>query len=420
MLTGSIRNRALKTLCIAVAMLMSIIPLASCHSEGQAVIPADYGSYGADIARELASEFPNRTPYSSQESDAGAYIAGKMRELGYEPVVQQISGEFGQTSNNYYVKIEGSGFYVDDGFGNYYLKHRVAVIGAHYDDLLSAFDVSGSEYRYDGISDNASGVGCLLTCLAHAAEYKDMGFDIYFVAFGAGNDNFKGAYTFLNNMSPEERDSIDVMYCIDSIYAGDKVYASAGYNSLNNQTRYQMRRKLYQTYDVCYANTLYSNYRFDLLYNESGIKGDLDGNGTVDYYNEVSHNKSDYVPFDNAGIPVVYIDSFDYNYDKMDDMKDTRNLNLQGQNGMVRGTVLDSTELLDSVLRQDDIDEDEDGVVDKSGDLLQIRINAVAFVILETLTKGSDLGMTPSEYEAFLKAPETEPSEDTAETSETV
>ncbi len=417
MLTSDIKNRIIKTAATAVAFIMLAIPLTSCGKDEGTVIPADYGSYGADVARELANSFPNRTAYSSQESEAGQYIAQQMRDLGYEPVVQQVSGDFGQTSNNIYVKIEGTGFYVDDGFGNYSLKRRIAVIGAHYDDMLSAFDDDGSEYKYDGISDNASGVGCLLTCLAHAGEYADMGFDVYIVAFGASGNDYAGARTFLGSLSPEEIASIDVMYCIDSIYAGDKVYASAGYNSLNDQNRYQMRRKLYQTYDVCYANTLYSNYRFDILYNESGIAMDLDGNGTIDRYNEVSANKSDYVPFDNAGIPIVYIDSFDYNFDKFESMKDTKNLNLQAMGGQVRGTSLDSAELLDSVLRQDDIDEDEDGIPEKSGDLLQIRINAVAFVILETLSKGSDFGMTPSQYEDYLKTPETESSEAVTDTS---
>lgn len=396
---------------IVMALLLLVIPMAGCSSEGEAVKPADYGSYGADIARQLASTYPNRTPYSSQELEAGEFIASEMRALGYEPVVQQVGGNFGQTSNNYYVKIEGTGFYVDDGLGNYYLKHRIAVIGAHYDDMLSAIDSTGSEYTYDGISDNASGIGCLLTCLAHAKDYRDMGYDVYFVAFGAGNDNFAGANTFLNNLSAEERESIDVMYCIDSIYAGDKIYASAGYNSLNDQTRYQMRRKLYQTYDVCYANTLYSNYKFDILYNESGVSTDLDGNGTIDRYNEVSANKSDYVPFDNAGIPIVYFDSFDYNFTRIEDMKETKNLNLQGMGGNIRGTVLDSTALLDSVLRQEDTDTDEDGIMDKSGDLLQIRINCISFVILETLMKGSDAGMTPAQYEEFLKNPSPTPIE---------
>ena len=244
-----------------------------------------------------------------------------------------------------------------------------------------------------------------MTCLAQAKDYSEMGYDVYYVAFGASSDNYAGAYAFYESLTDEERSEIEVMYCIESIYAGDKVYASAGYNSLISGKKYAMRRKLYQTYDVCYANTLYTNYKFDIYYNESGIKTDLDGDGVIDIYNEVSANRSDYVVFDEAGIPIVFFDSYDYNFTSLDDMKDTKNLNLQAFGGQIKGTPADSTELLDSVIRKEDTDTDEDGIPDKSGDVLQIRINAIAFVMLETLNKGSDSGMTPKAYKEYLANP---------------
>ena len=111
------------------------LALASCDKgETKKTIPADYGSYGADIARELAALYPNRSAYSADEASAGGYICDKMRELGYEPEIQTFTGSSGQTSHNYIVKIEGTGFYVEDASGNYNLEKRIAVIGAHYDD----------------------------------------------------------------------------------------------------------------------------------------------------------------------------------------------------------------------------------------------------------------------------------------------
>ncbi|MCR5615086.1 MAG: M28 family peptidase [Saccharofermentans sp.] len=409
----------LKKFTAAVLTASICLAFASCKDEDtKKVIPADYGSYGADIARELAALYPNRSAYSVDEASAGGYICDKMKELGYDPEIQTFTGSSGQTSHNYIVKIEGSGFYVEDDSGNYNLEKKIAIIGAHYDTLMTYVpepaeteegeepeETAGPTYSYDGISDNASGIGCLLTALARAKDYTEMGYDVYFVAFGAGSDNYAGAYAFYQSLSDEERNSIEVMYCIESIYAGDKVYASAGYNSLISGKKYAMRRKLYQTYDVCYANTLYTNYKFDIYYNESGIKTDLDGDGVTDIYNEVSANKSDYVVFDEAGIPIVFFDSGDYNFKSMEEMKDTKNLNLQDFGGQIKGTPADSTELLDSVIRKDDIDEDEDGIPDKSGDVLQIRINAIAFVMLETLNKGSDSGMTPKAYKEYLANP---------------
>ena len=402
--------------------------LTGCGDDDEKDIPADYGKYGSDIAREIAKEFPYRKPYSGQETSAGAYIENKIKELGYEPQVQEFTTDKG-VSHNYVVRIQGKGFYMPTGSGEYTLQHPIAIIGAHYDSSfdeegVKAFikgreaeesqtsetekkkdkkkkdketeETQGSEpqvtVNYDGLSDNASGVGCLLTALAHANEYKEMGYDVIFVFFGAGNDDFAGAKFFLNSLSAEEKALTEIMYCVDSIYAGSKVYASAGLSSVaSSGNKYELRRKLYKTYDVCYRNTLYSNYRFDICYNESDIYADINGDGSEELFAEISHNKSDYIPFDNAKIPVVYIESYDYNFDTIEEMKDTKNLNLKDYDGIVRGTPLDSTAILDPVL------------VTEEKDLLEGRINCIAFVMLETIKDGTSNGMTEAEYKAFLE-----------------
>ena len=181
------------------------------------------------------------------------------------------------------------------------------------------------------------------------------------------------------------------------------MYASSGYKSLLSTQKYEMRRKLYQAYDVCFANPLYTYYRFDLYYNESGLKFDINEDGYKDIYNEVSGTMSDYKLFDERGIPVVYFESFDYNYTALEKMKETKNLNIQDFGGKVRGTPSDCTYFLDELLITEDVDRNNDGEIDCSGDRLQIRINCVAFIVIESLLKGSDKGMTPAQYEEFKK-----------------
>ncbi len=413
-----ISGRNITALALAFSLGLSMF-VTSCKSgDDKKLKPADYGSYGADFARQLAKDFPDRAPYSEGEKSAGEVIRQEMVKLKYEPEVQSFTTKNG-TSANYVVKIQGTGFYDLNEGGDVKMKHRIAIIGAHYDNLPPAdkkkstvnaksttkkdgtTEAPALEYSYDGINDNASGTACLLTAMKAFSEYPPFSYDVYFVAFGAGNDDYAGAREFYNSLTSEEKLRIDVMYCTESLYAGDKVYASSGYKSLNSQNRYKMRRKLYQAYDVCFANTLYTNYGFDLYYNESGVKTDLNGDGTEDIYNEVSANKSDYIVFDEAGIPIVFFDSFEYNFTKMDEMKETKNLNLQNYGGMIRRTNDDSAIFLDSMLIEPDYDRNGDGEIDCSGDRLQIRINCVAFIICEALLKGSDKGMTPSEYDAF-------------------
>lgn len=379
-------RKFLRSLALFLALIIFIIPVVSCSDDdNETLLQADYGSYGADIAREFASLYPYRRAYSQEEAEAGEYIRSQFEELGYEVSKQDFTNLYGGTSANYIVNISGKGFFSVDDYGNPQEVRRTIVIGAHYDDAFSAGQVDAS-YNYDGISDNASGIGCLLTIASQIKNYEDLSFDVILVAFGAGNDNYAGARAFVNSLTDEVVGSIDCMYCIDSIYGGDKCYASAGYNSLLMSQKYQMRRKLYQAYDVVYDSFLYSQYGFSLYYNESGIITDLNGDGFDDIYREVSANKSDYVPFDELNIPIVYFDSADYFFDNMEDMKDSKNLNLQEFGGMVRSTALDSSLTLDSFK------------VNEDGDLLQIRINCIAYVILESMMKGSDYAMTYSEY----------------------
>lgn len=385
----NITKKVVGALCVMSLMLSSFLLTGCGDDAGESVIPADYGTYGADFARQLATEFPYRKAYTEDEAGAGMMIEDELKNLGYDVSSQEFTGSNGGTSCNYIIKIDGDGFMAPDNGGEYHSIRRSIVIGAHYDSSFSKDEVPEG-YTYDGISDNASGIGCLMAIAKEIKEY-DLGFDVYIVAFGAGNDSQAGSNFFYASLDEEQRHSIEAMYCIDSIYAGDKIYASSGLNSLITSQKYDMRRKLYQAYDVAYDNMLSSINGFNLLYNESGISIDLNGDGTNDIYREVTLNKSDYVVFDNANIPIVYFDGFDYNFDNVDETKETKNLNLQEFGGIIRGTLIDSSSLLDPILD-----------TQKDGDRLEIRINNIAFIILESMKKGSDDGMTNEEYNDYL------------------
>lgn len=385
------KKKSLFTKTVAVVCIASILSftLTSCGDEEVvSEIPADYGEYGASFARELADEYPYRKAFSTEEKAAGEMIKDELEQLGYEVTTQEFFTENGEESQNYIVHIEGDGFLSPDDNGDYQEVRKTVVIGAHYDSFFSAEEIPEG-YTYDGLDDNASGVGCLMTIAAQIKNYDALGFDVQIVFFGAGS-TLAGSNYYYNTLNSKEKAAVEVMFCVDGIYAGDKVYASAGLNSLNLSQKYSMRRKLYQLYDVVFDNPLYSDYEFSLYYNECGIISDINGDEVNDVYREVSIRQSDYVPFDNGNIAVVYIDSYDYFFDNFEDMRQTKNLNLQEFGGMVGGTLLDSTALLDDIY----VTEDEDR--------LQVRINCLAYVILETMMKGSDHGITHEEYDALM------------------
>ncbi|MCQ2533443.1 MAG: M28 family peptidase [Clostridia bacterium] len=394
----------LTSLILMLSLLLSVF--CSCgDDETEKVLPADFGTYGADFARLIADKHSYRGAYSTDEAATGIMIKDEFEALGYTVTSQVFSGSSGQPSYNYYVKIEGKGFKDVDSKGVATDVRRSVIVGAHYDTAFSSGDKDDS-YSFDGISDNASGIGCLMTVAKNIKDY-DLDFDVYLVAFGAESDNQAGSRFFYSQLTSDIRNSIEVMFCIDSIYAGDKVYASSGFNSLDLSQKYSMRRKLYQAYDVAYDYMLGSINGFYLYYNECGIITDLNGDGVDDVYREVTTVKSDYVVFDEANIPVVFFDSGDYFFQDMDDFKETKNLHLQEFDGKISKTYLDSSEILDDVLNKNDVDR------------LELRINNVAFVIMETIMKGSDHALTLTEYQELLKTPTEEVTSTEVSTSST-
>ena len=391
------RMRRIGALLLCLIMLLSLV---ACSKDGgdEATKPAAFGTYGADFARKLASDYPYRKAYTADENSAGAMIKKEFEKLGYKVENQSFTNSYGSTSYNYIVHIEGSGFVEVDDKGSTKDIRRKVVIGAHYDSAFTPDQVP-SDGTYDGISDNASGVGCLLTVAQQLKATGDLGFDIDLVAFGAGGDDFAGARKYVDELDVKDIESIEVMYCISNIYAGDKVYASSGLNSLDKSQKYKMRRKLYQAYDVAYNDMLSSLNGFNLYYNESNIVADINGDGVDDIYREVSVNKSDYTPFDDKNVPIVFFDSGDYYFDSLDKVKETKNLTLQEYGGKISGTLLDSSTILDEVQ------------VTEEKDLLEIRINNIAYCIIGSLKKGSDFGLTHEQYEESLKRITTEPTE---------
>ena len=401
--------------------------LTSCNEvEEEEEIASDYGSYGKDAAISLASQFPQREAFSQQERDAAAFLKTEFEKLGFHVEEQTFSSAFG-TSTNLIVRISGEGFMVRGENEIYRRENRQVIIGSHYDVFLP-LEIRGippddenpeenpeeqadvpedgsedipetTEYKppllpYSGIHDSAAGIGVLLS-IAKELKTEKFGYDVVLVAFGAGATEQLGSKFFSSQMTQQEKDSTDVMYCIDSIYAGEKVYASAGWNSLIPGHKYEMRRKLYELYDVVYEYSLpYQRNEddeligYDFRYNQSDVVEDINGDGIYDYYREVTYEKGDYIPFDQAGIPIVFIESFDYDFPSIEEMKETKNLSLQAYGGRVRGTMLDAIELLEEVL---------------SPDQLERRINSVTFAVTKAIVKGAHDAVTTSEYKNDIR-----------------
>lgn len=403
--------------------------------------PADFGETGSDFALDLAQSWPNRSPGSDQEKQAAKAIEQAFLDLGYEPEVQTFTYIDNNSevisSQNIVVEIPGKGFTVSDEEGKTAEVRKTAVIGAHYDVSVTAEQAEAARLEqeqleetttteteatsetsvdgetteetepeslyteielpiptldeFDGIHSNASGIGVLLT-VAKQLKNADSGYDVIIVAFGAGCDGFAGARAYTASLEPDEIESIDVMYNIDGIYAGDKVYAHSGQNSVLGAERksYEKRRKLYEATDVYYEHELYTNNLFALYTNQSGIKvpwGDLE-RGQTAIYREWTRSESDHTPFDQLDIPIVFFQSYDYDADTIENIKESSNPSFAATNGLITGTAFDSSDYLASLFELSQSSAVRERDERTSVDILTRRINNVAFIIEGAIKKG--------------------------------
>ena len=409
---------------------------------------ARFGSLGRSYALDMVETYPFRSSASKEEEQFADYLVNELTKLrvSVEKIPFQYRSEDGteKKSFNVVARFKGRGFEpleleADDPLKGSkemtapeQLEGRKIILGAHYDSAISkeeadasviapegeaALDEFGNllpaEARplplteADGIDDNASAVACLLT-VANLFVGEQPAYDVDIVFFGAGHDGFAGAKAYAASIPDEEKALIDAMINLDSIYAGDKVYAHAGVNSVQNAgyKSYALRRKLYECTDVYYDNYLLTRNGFALYTNQMGCDKELNGETVV--YREWSTRESDHSPFDRLGLPIVFFESADYDVEDCQlEVKESNDPYFAPVEGMIRGSAYDSSKRLLQYFvpegqakdvgyfgssenqedKEDEEDEEDDAYL-KRVDRLEIRINNLAFIITEVCHKG--------------------------------
>ncbi len=381
------RRRAL-----AAALLLSAAVLtAGCSENAATETYKDTETYGAMFATAFATAVPFRKAFSAGEAAAAEYLKTELRELGYDVAesffdangtpVPEDRGE--ATSRNLVATRRGTGFRVTDpASGETRSVRRTVLLCAHYDTLLGSAEAEAAP-GYDGIQDNASGIAALLQA-ARALKSEANGFDVRFAFFGAGGADQLGARVYLSGLSDVDLAGLEAVYCVESIYAGDKLYANAGWSSLAAGRKYAMRKKLYEMTDLAIK------YSIDLRTNQAGFSVDLLGDGAPVLFREVSSNKSDWVPFDAKGIPVVFFESYDFFARSLDATAESRNPAFSTTMGRIRGTPSDGLAALQEIL---------------DADRLKDRVDRVAFLLQKMVERGIDEGTADVTPQAATATP---------------
>lgn len=425
---SSHRTLYLRVFSLVLMTIFVLTAVACSEREGRETVRiADYGNSGADFARELALRYPRREAYSDQERMASVYIANRLTEMGYSPEIQEFTaldseGNY-KSSQNIIVRLNGNGFRyapktkeTGDQTPDRRKDDLILIVGAHYDtppvNLEPGEDGVTEPIVADGIHDNASGVAAVMTAARIMREVKP-GYDVTFVLFGAGTASYTGAKHFLSSLKDEERSRIDAMVNVGPIFAGDKVYAHAGHNSVTGgeYKNYAKRRKLYQMTDIFFEYKLNTRNGYAIYTNQASFLAETT-HGTRGIFREWTTKLSDHTPFDKVGIPVVFMESGEYRIKSASEVGlESKNPLFNSSNGVISGTQFDCTSTLEELFKdmeeqrarqtlpidwenlEEETDASDDGTEQKRIPRLPLRINNTAFVIVQLARKG------PLDYE---------------------
>lgn len=227
----------------------------------------------------LSENIGIRTAGSDEEALAKDYIVDKFEILGFAPSVQTFTYELADTiitSQNVIAVKSGQ-------------SPKEIIVGAHYDSV----DIS------KGASDNASGIGLMLAIAELLKDYN-VPYTIRFIAFGAEEIGIVGSDYYVSQMSDKEIQNTIGMINLDTVMGGDKIYVYGDFGDAG-WLRDQCLVISDQINLGIETNPGYNpNYPF----------------GTTGAW-------SDHAPFENIGIPYLYLEATNWEIGDLDGYEQT-------------------------------------------------------------------------------------------------
>ena len=233
-------------------------------------IDSNYG----DIAYKHLLKFSlvgSRALVTQSEVDSREYIVNTLKNIGYKP-------------KNIKFKVKDYDTYNIEAFKKGKDKSKTVILGAHYDGRIEG----------NALDDNGSGISILLE-LCEIFKNIETPYNMKFVFFGAEEINIlgkglHGSYNYVESLSKEDKDKIKYMINLDTLVSGDKMYV---YNS--------------------YKDVKVDSFSTEILNKVKEISNNLNIDMNINY-NEKSNTsytktKSDYYPFFENNIPILYFES---------------------------------------------------------------------------------------------------------------
>jgi alkaline phosphatase isozyme conversion protein len=269
--------KLIRNIVMSTALLVSgIFSVSSVKVEAQKTVA---GTEAYQHVYYLTEKIGPRVAGTENEAKAGDYILNELEKLGYQPSKQPFSyTSRGVTKNS--ANIIGTKY----SQSNKFKSNPQVIIGAHYDSVSVG----------KGADDNASSVGVILET-AKAIQKRNLHYDIKIVFFGAEEAGLRGSNYYVSQMSQEEKDRTIVMINLDSLLAGDKIYV--------------------------YGSPGEDGWIRDLaidIANKKNIPLETNPGINPDYPEGTTGDWSDHAPFQDAGIPIGYLEATNWELGDLD------------------------------------------------------------------------------------------------------
>jgi len=249
----------------------------------------DYGQYARETTDVLIHDFPGRYRGTASFEGATNWMQSQL-STGYQTSIQSFTWAGNRTSKNVIASAAGT-------------TGKYVVVGAHYDTVMN-------RPTLQGLDDNASGAGVLTEIARNMAGIQlENGLEV--VGFGAEEEGLRGSRAYVAALDAEQRANMLGMINIDSLITGDKMYAHAGDNIETNPALASYRTQIFRIAEELNI-PLFTNPGLNAAYPA--------GTGCC----------SDGESFLGLGIPVLFIESTNWDLGDLDGYTQTDNPAIPG------------------------------------------------------------------------------------------
>ncbi len=261
---------------VSFALVCALLVGLGLASEVPAQADGDFGTDAYTYMEYLSTNYPERIAGSDVVNEARNWLISTVQGFGYE-----VSAEYCEGTSPL-----GWGDYT--GYNLTFTKQgaseKTIVVCAHYDCAWTT-----------GADDNASGVGVLLET-AKRVFSEELPYTVQFILFDIEEPGCVGSQYYVEHASQEYLDSLLCVINIDTVAAGDVMYAYGG--DVDEQGSFLRTWALWQTIEIAQSLNI-----------DVTIHPDVNS----DYPTPTKNDGSDQTAFNAVGIPYVYFEASNWN-----------------------------------------------------------------------------------------------------------